>query len=200
MFTGIIENVFRVSKTVPSSTGLVLTLKTSEDFPTKLGDSVAVNGCCLTVTSNNKDELAFDVSSESLAKTNIGNLQAGDSANVERAMKLSDRLDGHIVQGHVEGLAELMDLQDEGQFRAFVVKIPQRFAKYLIPKGSITLDGVSLTINTMSDKPSYTLVSIMLVPTTLSKTTFGNLAAGWMFNLETDLIGRYVERMTALQK
>ncbi|MGE0174450.1 MAG: riboflavin synthase [Oligoflexales bacterium] len=200
MFTGIIENNFRVAKITPSSTGLVLTLKAANDFSTKLGDSVAINGCCLTVTSNKDGEISFDVSSESLAKTNLGSLQAGDSVNVERAMKLSDRLDGHIVQGHVEGPAELISIEDEGQFRAFAVKVPQRFAKYLIPKGSITLDGVSLTVNSINDKPDFTLVNIMLVPTTLSNTTFGNLSAGWKFNLETDLIGRYVERITALQK
>jgi riboflavin synthase len=193
MFTGIVEKSANVIGAADGPKFRRLTL--ARDWPDlKLGESVAVNGCCLTVAALGEGSMGFDVIAETLSKTNLGLVGAGDKVHVERAMQIGERIDGHFVQGHIDGTARLIEqIANQAEWR-LVIEPPRQLLKYIIPKGSVSLDGVSLTVAAMAG----TRFEVALIPTTLSITQLGNRQVGWPYNLETDMISKtivtYLER------
>ena len=195
MFTGIIQATGRVTRSEPRGGDLRLAIVAPE-FDTSdvaLGDSVAVSGCCLTVVAHEGDTLAFDVSSESLALTTLADLGVGDRVNLEKALRLSDRLGGHLVSGHVDGIGSIVSVEPDARSQRWVIEAPPPLARYLAAKGSVCVDGVSLTVNTVDG----TRFGVNLVPHTVEQTTFGDRRVGDRVNLEIDMLARYVERMLA---
>jgi riboflavin synthase len=187
MFTGIIERTVKVAAATdgPMFRRLVLATDWTD---VKLGDSVAVNGCCLTVAEITPAGLGFDVIKETLEKTNLGTLQGGDSVNVERSLRAGDRIDGHFVQGHVDGTGVLAgQINSESEVR-LTIHAPDHLAKFLAPKGSISVDGVSLTIASVKGN----VFDVALIPTTLRLTTIGSREVGWRFNLEADILSKTI--------
>ncbi len=198
MFTGLVETTGTVDaiETTEALLRLTISPKHQEDFEAKLGDSIAVNGCCLTVAiPPDSRALVFEVSHETLKKTNLAALKVGQLVNLERAMQLGDRLGGHLVLGHVDGLAKIHALDKRSDGWDVGVTIPKLLARYLIDKGSICLDGVSLTINELLDYPEHSEVRLTLIPTTLAETTLQNLELDQSVNLEVDVLGKYMERL-----
>jgi riboflavin synthase len=193
MFSGIVEKTVVVVQVddKPALRRLALAV----DFPdVRLGQSIAINGCCLTVAEISAGRLHFDVIRETLDKTNLGLLKNGDAVNIEQSLRLGDRIDGHFVQGHVDGVAKLLNIVADSGDHRLTIEAPPSLRKYLTPKGSITVDGVSLTIANISDNN----FQVALIPTTLSMTTLGKKQIGWPFNLEMDVLGKtvisYLER------
>jgi riboflavin synthase len=160
-----------------------------------LGESVAVNGCCLTVTESSQDRVAFDLLQETLRVTNLGDLKAGEAVNLERALRASDRLSGHFVQGHVDGSARLLAYEAEGQDHRLVVELPEAGQRLVVPKGSVTVNGISLTV-ALLESGRFTL---WITPHTHTVTTLRHAAAGQRVNLEYDFLGKQVERLLALR-
>jgi len=193
MFTGIIERTLTVLGTVDGPGFRRLTLAV-DWIDVKHGQSIAINGCCLTVAEIAPGELQFDVIAETLAKTNLGSLQQGDAVNAERSLRVGDRIDGHFVQGHVDGVARLVDVAANGEEWRLTVEAPNDLAKYLVPKGSVAIDGVSLTLALVQDNQ----FQVALIPTTLELTTLKSRPIGWLFNLEADVFSKtivsYLER------
>ncbi|HWS12257.1 MAG TPA: riboflavin synthase [Rhodocyclaceae bacterium] len=191
MFSGIVAATGRISHILAAEKGLRLTIEAGslglDDVA--LGDSIAVSGVCLTVISRESDHFAVDVSRETLDCT-VG-LDAPGEVNLEKALRLSDRLGGHLVSGHVDGVGEVAKFEPVGESYELVIRAPQSLARYIARKGSVTVDGVSLTVNRV-DGAEF---SINLIPHTLSVTTLRRLAPGARVNLEVDLVARYVERM-----
>lgn len=203
MFTGLIEFKSDVIDIVKSPNDITcLSIKRPYTLEPVYGESIAVNGCCLTVTEFDEECIRFDVNSESMSLTNLCELKAGDSINLERAMLVSDRLGGHIVSGHVEGTCEISKITREVDGDIYEFKVSKDYSKYFIHKGSVTLNGVSLTINSIKDfvKEGYSLIEVNLIPTTLNDTNLGDAKVGQKINLETDLLGKYVERFSVFQK
>lgn len=162
------------------------------------GDSIAVNGCCLTVVQADRQHGTFsvDVIQETLRRTSLGKVEPGTPVNLERAVKAETRLSGHLVQGHVDGTGMLLERQDDGGEVLLWVGVPSELAKYIAPKGSIAVEGVSLTVVDVRDRPDPAF-SIALIPTTLELTTLGQVGPGDAVNLEVDVIAKYVERLLA---
>ena len=188
MFTGIIEKTARVIGVSKGPAFQRLTLA-SHWTDVQLGESIAVNGVCLTVAELGASELAFDVVKETLDRTNLGLLKEGDAVHLERSLRLGDRLSGHFVQGHVEGTAVLLEqgCASRDEWRMFL-ECPAALVGCLIPKGSVALDGVSLTIASIHG----TRFQVALIPTTLQVTALGQREVGWPFNLETDMLTRTI--------
>jgi riboflavin synthase len=201
MFTGIITGVGEITAITALGQsfhhGKHLTVRAPPSYldDTKLGDSIAINGACMTVTSLNAAARQFtaDVSAESLAKT-VGLTQVGP-VNLEKALRAGDRLGGHIVSGHVDGVGLVKRFQQVGESWELQVLAPSALSRYLVLKGSVTLDGVSLTINSTQDGPEGCLIGINLIPHTVVHTTLDGLKVDSCVNLEIDQIARYVERM-----
>jgi riboflavin synthase len=201
MFTGIISGLGQLAQATPlgadPSHGRRLTITTPPGYlaDVQLGDSIALNGACMTVTSFDAELNRFtvDVSAESLDKT--AGLDAPGPLNLEKALRANDRLGGHLVSGHVDGIGQVTHVAAVGESWELRISAPRSLGRYLAYKGSITVNGVSLTVNRVSDAPEHTEVSINLIPHTMEHTTLGRLAAGSRVNLEIDLIARYVERM-----
>ena len=194
MFTGLIEDTGRVASFQRSGEAGVLVVETA--LPTAeiaIGDSIAVNGACLTVTGKNGHSLSFDVSPESMSRTTIGKLGSGNRVNLERALRLGDRLGGHIVSGHVDCAGQLSRSESRSGNFQLQFTLPPEHARYLVEKGSVTIDGISLTVNTVS-RDGF---SVNIIPHTYSCTTLAQLRVGDRVNIETDIIGKYVERLTA---
>jgi riboflavin synthase len=197
MFSGIIADVGNIKQASDREGGLRLVIATSmlDLGDVQLGDSIAVNGVCLTVVEKNGNDFTVDVSRETLNCT-VGLDASGAPVNLEKALRLSDRLGGHLVSGHVDGVGEVVEFADLGESWKLVVKAPQALAKFIAIKGSVTINGVSLTINQVADnKSGGSEFSVNLIPHTLSQTNLKQLRAGSRVNLEVDLIARYVERM-----
>ena len=193
MFTGLIEDVGRVSGLVRSGEAGQLTVTTAlPSVEIRLGDSVAVNGVCLTVTRQDTGGLTFDVSPETLDRSTLGTLRSGDTVNLERALRLSDRLGGHIVTGHVDCTARLEERREVSGTIVFTFRLLETaMARYIIPKGSVAIDGISLTVNKVNG-PAF---SVTIIPHTSAMTTLPHRKPGDRVNIETDIIGKYVERL-----
>ncbi|CAG0951201.1 riboflavin synthase [Geobacter sp.] len=194
MFTGLIEDVGSVRNLAREGAAARLTVVTSLPLESiVLGDSVAVNGACLTVVAKGGGELTFDASPETLERTTLGTLGSGAPVNLERALRLGDRLGGHIVTGHVDFIAHVSERRETSGNIVFGFRIPGQFARYLVAKGSVTIDGISLTVNTVSDDG----FSVNIIPHTAAKTTLNGMRPGGRVNIETDILGKYVERLLA---
>lgn len=201
MFTGIITGVGRIAAVdalgSSSSHGKRLTIECPPAYldDVGLGDSIALNGACMTVTTLDaaRQRFTIDISAESLART--AGLDRAGSINLEKALRAHDRLGGHIVSGHVDGVGQVRSFRQVGESWELCVQIPAALARYLAYKGSITVNGVSLTVNQVSDHAEGCDILINLIPHTVQNTALGSLSAGMPVNLEIDLIARYVERM-----
>lgn len=192
MFTGIVEEIGIVKAIMPGANSIKLSIKANKVLTdTKLGDSIAVNGVCLTVTFLANDYFVADVMPESMRKTNMGLLKIGEKVNLERALTLNSRLGGHIVSGHIDGIAKIIEIQKEDNATRVTIKATDKILKYIISEGSVTLDGVSLTVATLN-KDSFT---VSLIPHTAEVTTLLNKSIGAVINVENDVIGKYVERL-----
>lgn len=191
MFTGIIEAVGRVIHLAPARKGFRVTIEARalDLADVAVGDSIAVNGCCLTVVDLAKGSFAMDVSQETLDCT--ADLRQGTEVNLEKALRLSDRLGGHLVTGHVDGVGTVADFVAEGDSRRLTVAVPVALSRFIARKGSVTINGVSLTVNEVS----ASTFGVNLIPHTLAVTNLKDLAPGVRVNIEVDLIARYVERL-----
>ncbi len=192
MFTGIVEElgeVVAIERGRESATVGVRGPRVGSDA--EHGASISVNGVCLTVVNHDSESLSFDVMAETLARSSLGTLRAGDRVNLERAMAATDRFGGHIVQGHVDGTAALVSRTPGDRWEVVRFELPPSLARYVVEKGSITVDGVSLTVSAVSSDS----FEVSLIPTTLALTTLGHKAVGDLVNLEVDVIAKYVERL-----
>lgn len=198
MFTGIIESIGTVRDMQPKGGDLRLTIATGKlDMgDVALGDSIAVNGVCLTAIAFDSSSFSADVSRETLSLTSLGNLNRGAKVNLEKALTLQTRLGGHLVSGHVDGLGEIISRHDDARSVRFSIRAPDNLAKYIAAKGSITVDGTSLTVNKV-DGSSFEL---NIVPHTLQETIIADYRSGSKVNLEVDVIARYLERLLLGEK
>jgi len=196
MFTGIVEELGEVVALEDVGDAVRLTVRgPTAASDAAHGDSIAVNGCCLTVTECDGERLGFDVMAESLDKTSLGVLRPGSPVNLERAMPADGRLGGHIVQGHVDGTGTIAGRESSEHWDVVTIELPDTLARYVAMKGSITVDGVSLTVSGLDDGPPPTF-RVSLIPTTLELTTMGSKQVGDVVNLEVDVLAKYVERLT----
>jgi riboflavin synthase len=192
MFTGIIEELGKVKQIQRQGEGMNLTVAASTILPDlKIGDSIAVSGACLTVTLLGAGTFSAEVSGETLTKTHLGFLRVGDPVNLERPLRLSDRLGGHLVTGHVDEVGTLSEKVAAGEMYQMTVKVSPALHRYLVQKGSIAVDGISLTVNEVTPDG----FQMVIIPHTAAVTTLGLKKAGDPVNLEADLIGKYVERL-----
>lgn len=192
MFTGIVEElgVVKALEHSPSGTRLTVLASTILD-DLAVGASVSVDGVCLTVVARNDQELSVDVSPETLSVTTLGKLATGRPVNLERAMKINERIGGHLVAGHVDGVGSIRDRRQEGTAIMLTIEAPKEVLRYCVSKGSITVDGISLTINEVSERS----LTVAIIPHTAKVTTLGLKRPGDPVNLESDLICKYVERL-----
>ena len=193
MFTGIIQAVGSIRRREPRGDDMRMVIATGglELSAVKIGDSIAVNGVCLTAVTLAADSFAADVSAETLQRSSLGALAEGDPVNLELALTLATPLGGHLVSGHVDGLGEVLERHPEGRSERFRIRAPDRLARYIAEKGSICVDGVSLTVNAVEGS----VFDLNIVPHTLAATTLGDFRPGRKVNLEVDLIARYLERL-----
>ena len=192
MFTGIVENKGKILRADVRGQGRRLILRVPAHLTgLQPGDSINVNGACLTVVEKMGEGIAVDVSSETLEKTTFREMKEGDEVNLELAMRLSDRLGGHIVTGHVDAVGTLVERRSEREFVHLKIQVPKSVSRYVVPKGSIAVDGISLTVNACDGDE----IQITLIPYTLEKTTLMNKRAGDRVNLEADILGKYVEKL-----
>lgn len=192
MFTGIIEELGTVKDIKKDSKGARLSIAARIVLDgLKIGDSITVNGACLTAVSISAASFEADVAPETLKKTNLGELKNNSKVNLERALRLSDRLGGHLVTGHIEATGKIKEKKSAGNSYLFNIEAPKEILRYVVPKGSIAIDGISLTVVDVTDKS----FSIAVIPHTMAVTTLGTKGAGDTVNLETDIIGKYVEKM-----
>jgi len=197
MFTGIVEELGEVVRLDPQRDAVRLTVK----GPLVVadaghGDSISVNGCCLTVVASDAATFTADVMQESLDRTSLGGLAAGSRVNLERAVTAQTRLGGHIVQGHVDGTGTIVSREPSEHWEVVTITLPPDLSRYIVMKGSITVDGVSLTVSDLVDGDAPTF-GVSLIPTTLAMTTLGIKQPGELVNLEVDIVAKYVERLMA---
>lgn len=202
MFTGIIESTGKTVSIRKIDQGLSFDVSPTKKDSFKdvvLGESIAINGVCLTVekiAQTPSTSFQFFASSETLQRSNLGNIDSGTVLNLERAMLAGGRFSGHIVQGHVDGVAKLIQTTPVGEAFELKVELSPELSKYVIEKGSITLDGISLTVNSISKN----VISLMIIPHTWAHTNLSSIAAGHRFNVEVDVIAKYVESLTNAQR
>jgi riboflavin synthase len=191
MFTGIIEGLGTIVSVMPGQQGQALTIAADFDLAdTKLGGSIAVDGACLTAVKLENRQFTVDVSPETLRRTTLGDLRAGARVNLERALRLGDRLDGHLVSGHVDGIGRIRDRRREGNAIVIGIGVPAELSRYMIEKGSVAVAGASLTINRI-DGAGF---EVSIIPHTAHLTTIGTGRVGRRVNIETDMIGKYIEK------
>ena len=194
MFTGIIEELGRVRTVAALAEGKRLVVATEmAQADVQLGESIAINGACMTVVTIDPGELGFDVSAESLRRTTLGTLQPDDAVNLERSLRMGDRLGGHMVSGHVDGTGTVKALRKEGESTIFTLALPPELARFLIEKGSIAVDGISLTCYNCTDDR----FDVAVIPHTQAHTTLGTRGIGAPVNLENDLVGKYIAKLAA---
>lgn len=192
MFSGIVEALGTIAEIKPEPPGCLLVVREPKvASETKVADSVSVNGCCLTVVAVDAETMSFQAGPETLKRTNLGDLKPGSPVNLERALRVGERLGGHFVTGHIDGVGTLASREDHGDWSTFSFKISKQIARQMASKGSIAVDGVSLTI--VDSEPER--FSVALIPFTLAVTTLGPLQVGGRVNLETDVLAKYVERL-----
>lgn len=191
MFTGLVEDIGLVESVEQDGEGATLRISSSLTGELSLGDSIAVNGCCLTATAINGDQVETEAMNQTLAVSALDDVEAGSRVNLELAMKVGDRLGGHIVQGHVDGVGTVGSIQDDGFARRLKVTLPTQLLQFVVDKGSITLSGVSLTVADLGG--SWAEVS--LIPETLERTNLGEVQVGSRLNVECDVVAKYVERL-----
>lgn len=189
MFTGIVEGTGRVTSIRRLGKGVDLSIKPFSGFETKIGDSVSVNGVCLTAVQKN-GEILFNVSPETLRNTNLGDLKVNDIVNLERALRVGDRFGGHIVTGHVDGVGRLTEKWVEGEYTFYKFEVPDEIWRYIVIKGSVAVDGISLTVTGL-DNRSF---NVAIIPHTIKVTNIGEKRIGDRVNIEVDIIGKYIER------
>lgn len=193
MFTGIVEAIGSVQALEGRGDASRLILETSLTPELSLGESLAVNGCCLTVTSKEEGVVSFDLLGETLARTNLGTLSAGSRVNLERALRADGRFGGHFVQGHVDTTAEVISAEHQGSDLNLMIRIPEGGELYFIEKGSIAVNGVSLTVASLKDDR----FGLWIIPHTLHETNLGDLRVGSLVNLEYDMMAKYAARQLA---
>jgi riboflavin synthase len=192
MFTGIVEEMGAITSLEKTLAGTRITILASAVMgDLKIGDSISVNGTCLTVVAKSERDFAVEISPETLSVTTLSQLAAGAPVNLERAMKLNERIGGHLVAGHVDGVGTVRSRHQEGNAIFFTIEAPSEILRYCVAKGSITVDGISLTINEIGDHS----FSVAVIPHTAKVTTLGLKQVNETVNLESDLIGKYVERL-----
>jgi riboflavin synthase len=190
MFTGLIECVGQVADVKPSAAGFHLRVRTTLAPELRAGDSVAVNGVCLTATLAEHGEMHADIGAETLRVTTLASLQRDQLVNLERAMRADGRMGGHFVQGHVDGIGTVDRVREDGETRWITIRYPDALAPFVVPKGSIAVDGVSLTVAALGDSR----IDLMIIPFTWAHTNLSSLRAGDPVNLECDMVGKYVAR------
>jgi len=194
MFTGIIEDKGRVLKVEYRGQEKRLTIGLPPHLTeVQLGDSINVNGVCLTVARKGQQSIELDLSKETLQRSALGELKQGDEVNLERALRLSDRLGGHIVNGHIDGVGVIIEKKKERDFLQLTIRIPESVSKYVVQKGSIAIDGISLTVNEYHGGE----IRLTLIPYTIEKTTLVDKKVGDRLNVEADILGKYVEKLLA---
>lgn len=197
MFTGLVESLGTVRSLADEGDAKRIAVEVPPSFlddssPSKrLGDSIAINGCCLTVVAAERNLWSFQAGHETLAKTNLGRLQVGDAVNLERAMPADGRFGGHIVQGHVDGIGRVAAIDSRTDFADYTFEVPASLAAQMVEKGSVAVDGVSLTLVRVTS----TTFQVMLIPHTLAVTTLGRREVGDEVNIETDVLAKYVAKM-----
>lgn len=191
MFTGLIESVGTVCSLEERGDQARLTVSAPFSEDVKLGDSVAINGCCLTVVEFNAETLAFDLLKQTLSITSLGELKEGSLVNLERALAVGDRLGGHFVQGHVDSIGKVVDLSEDGQDHRYEVSLPPEISQYCISKGALCLDGISLTIAELRENSAV----FWITPHTFVATNLQDKKVGDTINLEADLLAKYVEKL-----
>ncbi|MGI9429635.1 MAG: riboflavin synthase [Bythopirellula sp.] len=191
MFTGLVQSLAAVHEIVAEGPGVRLTIAEAEIAEgAALGDSIAVNGCCLTVVAKGEGAVAFEAGPETLAKTTLGELHAGDRVNLETSLRMGDELGGHLVSGHIDGVGRVDRRHDDAEWSTFWFRVPDPLTRQMASKGSVAVDGVSLTlVEVEGDR-----FSVALIPHTLAVTTLGALQVDDRVNIETDLLAKYVER------
>ncbi|MEQ9042619.1 MAG: riboflavin synthase [Alphaproteobacteria bacterium] len=191
MFTGIITDIGRVRAIAPAGDTRIEIATGLDLSDLAIGGSIACSGVCLSVVEKGKDWFAVQASSETLARTTLGNWRKGTPVNLERAVRLGDELSGHLLSGHIDGTARVLDVKPDGESLRFRIQAPAALQHYVAPKGSIALDGVSLTVNEVEGAE----FTVNLIPHTRQMTTFGSAKAGTQVNMEVDLLARYLARL-----
>jgi riboflavin synthase len=191
MFTGLIADVGRVSELRSDGEGAVLRVETPLAASLREGDSVAVNGVCLTASAVEPGAFRAEAMIETLERSSLGALRPGAGVNLELPLRAGDRLGGHVVQGHVDGTGEVRSVREQGFARVVEIEAPEQLSRYLVEKGSVALDGVSLTVSSVNSRS----FSVSLIPETLERTTLGGVAAGSRVNIEVDVLAKHVERL-----
>lgn len=196
MFSGIVEALGRVAAMAEEPPGYRLTIEhAAMAASVNVADSVAINGCCLTVIDTTATSFVFQAGPETLARTNIGELAVGSAVNLERALAVGDRLGGHFVSGHIDGQATVARIESHGDYQDYFFEIPQELARQMASKGSVAVDGISLTLV----RCERNLFSVALIPYTLQVTTLGTRKVGDRVNIETDILAKYVQRLVESQ-
>jgi riboflavin synthase len=196
MFTGLIEAVGRIRGVATTSDGMRITIAAPMAGELQLGESVAVNGVCLTVTGAAAGEMHADIGPETARVTTLGSLRQGDAVNLERSMRADSRFGGHFVQGHVDAVAEVQDVREQGDAHWLTVRFPASLASWIVRKGSIAIDGISLTVADLREAE----FDVMIIPFTWEHTNLSARATGDRVNLECDMVGKYVARAVELSK
>jgi riboflavin synthase len=191
MFTGVVQSLGRVERVDRGSDGARITIASDLADEIDAGESIAISGVCLTALSAGAGSFSADVMNETLARSSLANIEQGTEVNLELPLRPSDRLGGHVVQGHVDGVGTVVSVADDGFARRLEVEAPQQLLRYAVVKGSITIDGVSLTVAELHGE-SFT---VSLIPETLKRTTLGHAQTGTRVNLEVDVLAKYVERL-----
>ena len=195
MFTGLVQDVAKISSITKRADSSVVTFSTKLASELSIGDSISINGVCLTAIAIQGSDVSADVMVQTLKLSNLGELEIGSKVNAELATRADARLGGHIVQGHVDGVGEVVVNEPGEKWQKFVVAIPAHLAKYVVNQGSICIDGVSLTVGEIDDATSN--VTLWLIPETLAKTALSEKTAGDKVNIEVDVLAKYVERLLA---